>query len=127
METLATLRERGHRLGLVTNGSGPFQRRKIDRYRLAQYFDDVRIEGEQGIGKPHPSVFEAALAGLGARAEETWMIGDNLVADVAGAQAVGIRGLWVDIRGEGQPPQGAARPDAILGSVSELVEARECP
>jgi len=121
LETLTTLRARGHRLGLVTNGSGPFQRRKIERFGFAQYFDDIRVEGEQGLGKPHSPVFEAALAALGARPQETWMVGDNLVADIAGAQAVGIRGVWVDIRGQGGPPADGPQPDVILDSVSDLV------
>jgi len=121
LETLTTLRARGHRLGLVTNGSGPFQRRKIERFGFAQYFDDIRVEGEQGLGKPHAPVFESALSALGARPQETWMIGDNLVADIAGAQAVGIRGVWVDIRGQGAPPADGPQPDAILESVADLV------
>ena len=121
VETLELLRSRGHRLGLVTNGSGEFQRRKLARYDLESYFEDIRIEGEQGIGKPHPPVFARALEALGARPEQTWMIGDNLVADIAGAQALGMGGVWVDIRRAGLPDSPPARPDVVVRAVSELV------
>ena len=121
LDTLDRLRALGHRLGLVTNGSGEFQRRKLARYDLEPYFEDIRIEGEQGIGKPHAPVFERALEALGARPEQAWMIGDNLSADIAGAQALGIRGVWVDIRHTGLPDSPPAMPDAIVRSVSELL------
>lgn len=120
--SLETLQRRGHRLGLVTNGSGEFQRRKIERHDLGRFFDDIRVEGEQGIGKPHPEVFEAALASLGARPDEAWMVGDNLRADIAGAQSVGIRGVWMDSRKTGLPVDAPAQPDRIIQAIAELVE-----
>jgi putative hydrolase of the HAD superfamily len=122
VETLEALRARGHRLGLVTNGSSEFQRRKIERYDLGRFFDDIRIEGEQGIGKPHPEVFEAALRALGAEPGEAWMIGDNLHADIAGAQALGITGVWVDAHRTGLPDAPAARPSRVIEVISELLE-----
>jgi putative hydrolase of the HAD superfamily len=121
VETLEALRARGHRLGLVTNGGRVFQRRKIERFDLAQYFDDIRVEGEQGLGKPHPQAFERALAALDARPEEAWMVGDNLSADIGGAQALGIRGVWVDAHRTGLPEEAPAQPDRIVEAVSELL------
>ena len=122
IETLEALRARGHRLGLVSNGSGEFQRRKLDRYDLGGYFEDIRIEGEQGIGKPHAKVFELALRAFGIRASEAWMVGDNLVADIQGAQAVGLHAVWVDARRTGLPETAVTTPDRIIRSVRELVE-----
>ena len=121
VETLTELRARGHRLGLVSNGSGEFQRRKLERHDLGRYFDDIRIEGEQGIGKPHAEVFERALGAFGVGAEDAWMVGDNLVADIHGAQAVGLHAVWVDARRTGLPEAPPARPDRIIRSVRELV------
>ena len=121
IETLETLRARGHRLGLVTNGSGEFQRRKIDRYDLGRHFEDIRIEGEQGIGKPHAEAFLRALDAFGAGPEDAWMVGDNLVADIRGAQEVGIHSVWVDARRTGLPASSPATPDRVVRSVSELV------
>jgi FMN phosphatase YigB (HAD superfamily) len=51
------------------------------------------------------------------------MVGDNLEWDVAGAQAVGIRGIWLDPRGGGVPLEGAVVPDAVLTSIVELLKA----
>lgn len=43
------------------------------------------------IGKPHPPMFEMALAMLNAPAENVLMVGDRLDTDIQGAQAVGLR------------------------------------
>lgn len=47
-----------------------------------------------GYEKPHPQAFFQALDRLGCP-ETVWMIGDNLEADVLGAQAVGIPAILV--------------------------------
>ena len=121
VETLHHLRTLGVTLGLVTNGGSEGQRAKIERFALAAHFDYIGIEGEVGYGKPHRAAYEAALRSLGAAAEETWMVGDNLDWDVSGAQAVGIYGIWLDKHGGGLPEDANARPDRIISSLTELL------
>lgn len=120
LATLTALRRRGHRLGLLTNGGARLQRAKIERYDLDQFFDAVRVEGEVGVGKPMAAAFAGALAALGASGEPAAMIGDDLEADVAGAQAAGLAAVWVDHRGRG--PGAGARPDRVVRAIAELVE-----
>jgi len=76
------------------------------------------------VGKPSPAFFATALARLGAGPEETAMVGDSLVNDVAGAQDAGIAGILVR-RGGGDPAQPGrpgVRPDAVLETMAELPE-----
>lgn len=127
IETLVSLRRQGHRLGLLTNGSSEFQRRKLHRYDLTQYFELVLIEGELGYGKPDTHVFERALSHFRVRASDTLMIGDNLVADIAGAQGAGIAGIWCDAHGAGMPQTPPAQPRSIIGTISELVVGNRTP
>jgi putative hydrolase of the HAD superfamily len=121
LEVLQSLRQRGHRLGLLTNGSAAFQRRKLLRFALEPLFDLILIEGELGYGKPDRRVFEAALAHFGVSAEACWMIGDNLEADVAGARELGIQAVWHDALGAGLPGGSAVVPDRVIRSLSELL------
>lgn len=123
LETLHELRARGVTLGLITNGSSEGQREKIERFALAGHFAYIGIEGEVGHGKPHRIAYETALAALGVDASDCWMVGDNLEWDVAGAQAVGIRGIWLDKHGAGLPADAAVSPDAVVRSIAELLEA----
>ena len=74
------------------------------------------------LGKPSVPYFEAALAALDADAERTWMVGDDVEADVAGAQRLGMRTVLVRT-GKFRPDaveRSGVMPDAILSSVSEL-------
>lgn len=114
------LRQLGYRLALLTNGGSEFQRRKIQRYELGSLFDAILVEGEWGVGKPHPSVFEEALRLLNVDASEVWMIGDNFDADICGAAKVGIRGVWVH-HGRTAPP-GAVRPLYSIAHIRELLD-----
>ena len=121
LETLAELRRRGVALALVTNGEAASQRAKIEQVQLAERFDLVVVEGEFGIGKPEPEVFEHALAGIGTSPEKAWMVGDDLAKDIAGGQGFGLRTVWVDSRAEGLPENAPARPDRIVQAIAELI------
>lgn len=121
LEALARLRERGHRLGLITNGSALFQRRKLTRFELEPLFDVILIEGELGYGKPDRRVFERALELFDVDAPAACMIGDNLEADIAAARGLGIPSIWHDAYGVGLPARAIADPDRIIGSLNELL------
>jgi len=120
VDTLERLRASGVRLGLLTNGTGHDQRRKIDLFDLARHFDCIQIEGEFGCGKPEPRVYLAALAALGGRPETSWMVGDNLEWDVAAPQRLGLRGVWLDHRRAGVPAGAGVRPHRIIHALSEF-------
>jgi putative hydrolase of the HAD superfamily len=123
-EALAALRDRGVRLGLLTNGDTGHQRRKIEEHDLARFFDLILIEGEFGVGKPHESVYRHALSALASRPDEAWMVGDNLEWDVAAPQRLGLRGVWVDIDGGGLPAAAPVRPHRIIRAFPELLGVR---
>jgi putative hydrolase of the HAD superfamily len=89
----------GIRTALVTNGPSEVQRAKLARVGLADAFDAVLISAELGVAKPDAGIFAAALAALGVTAGEVWHVGDSLEFDVAGAQAAGIEGVWVNRHG----------------------------
>ena len=122
LETVAELRRRGVRLALVTNGSAADQRAKIGRHAVDRRFDAVVVEGEVGFGKPDPRIFRLALERLGVTAAEAWMVGDDLPWDIAGAQAVGIHGVWAsDHAATGATGDGTVQPDRTVGTIAELL------
>jgi putative hydrolase of the HAD superfamily len=123
VETLQQLRDAGFRLAMITNGHGVPQRAKIDRHGFAQYMDAIVIEGEFGKGKPEREVFEHALAATGARAGEAWHVGDNLYADVGGARAVGIHGVWIHRERLQLRDDLDVKPDLVIAHLTELRNA----
>lgn len=121
IETVHDIRKRGTKLALITNGNATMQRGKIDRFGLEPLFDCIIVEGEFGVGKPDQRVFLHALDTLQVAPHEAWMVGDNLEWDVAGPQAVGVKGIWMDFRGKGLPESSTVRPDRIINTLSELL------
>jgi putative hydrolase of the HAD superfamily len=121
IETLAAIRARGIRTALLTNGGAQSQRRSVERNGLAAYFDCIVIEGEFGAGKPDERVFHHALDAVCATSVATWMVGDNLAADIAPAVALGMHAVWVDGVGGGLPADPPARPHRIVRAISELL------
>jgi len=120
-EALGRLRDGGVALALVTNGDKSQQRRKIERYDLARYFDAILIEGEFGTGKPEEIVYRHVLGSLGVAARDAWMVGDNLEWDVAAPQRLGLRGVWVDREGTGLAAGGDVRPHRIIREFPEIL------
>ena len=121
VETLNHFRKNRFRLAMLTNGSSKVQRKKIERYGLAPFFDFILIEEELGFGKPDERVFLKALEKLNVTPAEAWMVGDDLERDIGGAKNVGIFGVWVDWRGTGLPSSASIRPDKIINAISELL------
>src|SRR5918992_403426 len=74
------------------------------------------------VGKPSSAYFATALDALDADPERTWMVGDDIEADVAGAQPFGLRTALVRT-GKFRPDvleRSAATPDAVLSSIGDL-------
>jgi HAD superfamily hydrolase (TIGR01458 family) len=76
------------------------------------------------LGKPSTAYFEAALAAIDADPELAWMVGDDIEADIAGAQAHGMRTVLVRT-GKFRPDaveRGRVRPDGIVSSIAQVPE-----
>ena len=125
IEALCYFKDIGLGLALVTNGGSGIQRGKINRFGLNSIFDFILVEGEFGIGKPHPSVFTAAMEKLNVDVSHTWMVGDDLERDIAGAQNLGIYSIWIDWRGSGIPLSSVVRPDHTVRSITQLTEENQ--
>ena len=121
VEAIETMRRRGIRLALLTNGSQASQRAKIERFDLARHFDYICVEGEFGCGKPDERVYRGALEPLKSEPSETWMVGDNLEWDVAAPMRLGLTGIWLDRFASGLPPEATVQPHRIVLSIAELL------
>ena len=74
------------------------------------------------LGKPSAAYFAAALDALDYEPEQTWMVGDDVEADVAGASAFGLRTVLVrtgKFREEALE-EVTVRPDGVIDSIAAL-------
>jgi HAD superfamily hydrolase (TIGR01549 family) len=104
---LASFRERGLRLVVVSNANGRL-RHLFDRLDLTRWFDAVLDSHEWGVEKPDPRLFQLALTESGAAAARTVHVGDLYHVDVAGARR-------------------ARLADAVLYDAAGLYVEADCP
>ncbi|MDP9235942.1 MAG: HAD family hydrolase [Chloroflexota bacterium] len=120
IETLETLRARGIKMALITNGNAQAQRQAVERFDLARHFDCIIIEGEFGCGKPDERVFRHALDTVSCEPASVWMVGDSLEADIATPRRLGMHTVWVDAAGTGIPATAPVQPHRVVASIAEL-------
>jgi putative hydrolase of the HAD superfamily len=124
-EALETLRSHGIKVGIVTNAHQPITMRDIElaEYDLLRHFTDAPARicaADVGYIKPHPHIFRHALSTLDVTPEEAVFVGDNVVADIGGAQKVGIKAV---LRVNHNEPllSGMVKPDGKIRHLGELM------
>lgn len=122
ISTLEALREKGYNLGIVSNAGDDTDVQKLAQgFGITKYFDFILTSAACSYRKPHPRIFELALSNWYCLPNEAAMIGDNLVADVRGAQEAGLYGVWLSRRADPKTEeQEQVRPDASISSLSEF-------
>jgi putative hydrolase of the HAD superfamily len=118
IDLLRSLRERGMKLGIVTNGLSETHREKIALLQISEYFDAIFLSDEVGMVKPDPLLFAHACRTLGGAPAHAAMVGDRYDRDVRGAMQAGLYTIWLNVRGEELPP-GVTPPDATCSSIAE--------
>jgi putative hydrolase of the HAD superfamily len=121
----------GVRFGIITNGEEEFQLAKLVRLGL-QVGHPGRIghlvaSGSEGVTKPDPRIFEAAVARFAADApvSAAAYVGDRLRTDAIGAAQAGLVGVWLNRSGE--CPTAADGADAAAADVLEVRTLAELP
>jgi HAD superfamily hydrolase (TIGR01509 family) len=107
---LEALRDRGLRVGLVSNAFDPphLLHRDLEQMGVAQRLDVAVFSSEMGWRKPHPAIFERALEAIGADPAATLFVGDTLATDIAGAKALGMhtcQALWFRADDDADAPE----------------------
>ncbi|MCI3926899.1 HAD family hydrolase [Paenibacillus sp. TRM 82003] len=107
VEGLRLLRQRGCVLGVVTNQKRDVTRRCLETTGLTACFEVVVGIEDVREGKPHPESILLAMVKLGAKPEETVMIGDTDY-DLLAAERAGIRSVLLEPYGTKSPRRGHA-------------------
>ena len=120
LETLGALRDRGLRLGLISNLSLlPHKiRGDLEDLGIASYLDAAAFSSEVGVRKPDARIFLHALKMLGEDPAYAVFVGDRLNDDIVGAQAVGMRAILT--REFRQEDPAAVQPDAVVETLTEI-------
>ncbi|MFF1840005.1 HAD family hydrolase [Streptomyces sp. NPDC058231] len=118
-EALSKAQADGWTCVIVTNGRTVQQEAKIRNTGLDQLVQGWVISETVGHKKPEPEIFHAAAATVSVPLPGAWVIGDSPHADIAGAEALGLRNVWVT---DGRPwSQDCYRPTHIAKDAASAI------
>lgn len=120
LPVLSGLRERGWRHVILSNHV-PELGAIVAHLGLDALVEATVNSADTGFEKPHPEAFAHARRAAG-DAAEIWMVGDNPIADVAGAEQAGIPAILV--RRDGAAGAGVRRRADTLFGVLEHLDGR---
>jgi putative hydrolase of the HAD superfamily len=123
---LSALRERGIRVGVLSNTAWPRARHQAIFVRdgVDHLIDGAVYTCEIPWTKPHPKAFLAAMAAVGAEDPARCVfVGDRVFDDIYGARAVGMRAVLVphSIIPEVQRGHTDGDPDAVIDRLADLL------
>ncbi len=94
-EVLTALRDRGYRLGIVSNWSWNL-RDRVAQVDLDEFFELVWASAYAGSNKPHPEIFHQSLEQMSLSPERALYVGDSYEHDVIGARNAGLDVVLLD-------------------------------
>jgi putative hydrolase of the HAD superfamily len=122
VETLRALRERGLRVGLISNTMWPGASHlpDLELHGLIDYLECLIFSGDVEAWKPNKEIFQLGLSEFDLAPDEAVYVGDSMYFDIWGAQQAGMRGVWIE-----QPspwlPDVKVTPDATIKTLPELL------
>ena len=115
---LRRFRSNGVPVGVVTNGSSKTQWGKLRNTGIAALVEACVVSEDLGTRKPNPAIFLHAVELIGAEAESTLFVGDNVEQDIIGAFQVNMQTAWMSLgrTWEAKIPY----PDYVVNEVWEV-------
>ncbi len=120
VEFLQAVRRHGKRLALVTNAHQKALRLKMERTRLAGYFDQVVCAHDLGLPKEDPRFWEA-LQGVFPFDSRRTLFVDDSVAVLRSAEDYGIRWLLAIRRPDSRGPQREGGRFEAIGNFRQVM------
>ena len=120
-EVCRTLKERGHRLFIITNAVASVQRSRLANSVFADFFEQAFISEEAGTSKPSKAYFDYVRSCIPEiTIENTLVIGDSLSTDIQGANSANLPCCWYNPAGKA--PLSSLRIDHEIRDLQELLQ-----
>jgi putative hydrolase of the HAD superfamily len=119
---LRELKQRGKRIGLVSNTVFPedYHINELKYFELYQYFDWTVFSVNFGWRKPHPSIYNKAVSLMELDRERLIFIGDRYIEDVKGPREAGLQAVLKYREGR-EYPDPLPEDLAVVRSLTEFI------
>lgn len=119
------LREKGIKIGIITDGYMHAQRQKLKAVHAAKYFDEIIITDELGrdFWKPHPKAFEIMRERLNLEYNQMVYIGDNPKKDFYISKTYPIKTVRINRQGiyENHPYLEDIKENHSISNLNEIM------
>ena len=114
-----------YRLGLLTNTETSTARnvtKALEKLGIGKYFSCVVTSVDVSLRKPDPRIFVYVMNELGVDPSEAIMVGNDMDADITGANAVGMRTVFFSLQDDDwrRRRHSDILPDYSVKDLSEL-------
>jgi len=98
-DTLAELRRRGYRIGIISNFDTRLEQVVYDHLGLVDTVDYLHISQTEGVEKPDPRFYLGFFERHGLDVEQSVYVGDSYTLDFLPASGIGLRAWLLDEAG----------------------------
>ena len=113
---IETLRQRGFKVGLVSNSGRPLVRKILAAIGLEEGLFEVIVTSTEAEPKPSPQPFQLATEKVACSVEETVYVGDREEAEIRPAKHFGLKTILLNRAGAAQ----GTTADLVVRSLSEV-------
>ena len=129
-EMLLGLRERGMKLGVISNTAALYQVfDSLEEYGIRDLFQDVTLSSITGFRKPCTDIFTVSLRQMRSKPEECVYVGDTVSRDVIGSKRAGFAcAIQIGSKLTGEKDAQIKRefePDIVVQEIYEVLPAVE--
>ena len=121
---LTSLRKKGIKTGLITNGHHDLQYAKLNMLGLPEMFDFIVVSGDTPYQKPDTRVFDYFCEKFGVLPDDSLYIGDSPLNDVYASGRAGFTPVWVKTSGH-WPFDYIKKPKYTVDTVEEIPDIIE--
>lgn len=121
LNTLKELKKRNLKIAIVSDLTTHIQLRKIDKLGITDYIDVLVTSEEAGSEKPHAIMFLLTLNKLKLLPEDVIYIGDELINDIEGGNAVGIDTVLIQSSSIKNLKEDYQKPKHIIKEIPEIL------
>jgi len=124
-ETLLELKQRGYRLGVISNSMSSLDiPRSLEEFGWRDLFDVVILSSAMKYRKPAPEIFREATLAMNIEPVHCAYLGNRISRDIVGCKQAGFTlGIIIEPPGGPRPDEQdqTIQPDAIIHTLSELL------
>lgn len=123
LNTLKELKRKRIKTAIVSDLTTHIQLRKLEKLGINKYIDILVTSEEAGSEKPHSIMFLLTLNKLNLKPDEAIMVGDNTIADIEGANSVGLDTVLIK-KGKlsKRYKEDYQKPDYTIKEINELLK-----